>query len=188
MLVFLTQLEVRWWGQVVHMDIKPANILLQDRTCRVAKIADLGVSRYLVEGSLSTITSRGAPRLLQLCCYQCPFLRRRCGLTGRPCGRPSCSVWVRAPAVWAAGTLNYMAPELLEYQTGKLPHPQAVDIYRCGALPMFRRSDLSSAELRAALHACSFGVVLREVASGKAPVLRTMQPLRYVSWHLPSRS
>ncbi len=51
----------------MHMDIKPANILLQDRTCRVAKIADLGVSRYLAEGSLSTITSRGAPRLLQLC-------------------------------------------------------------------------------------------------------------------------
>ena len=49
------------------MDIKPANILLQDRTCRVAKIADLGVSRYLVEGSLSTITSRGAPTLLRLC-------------------------------------------------------------------------------------------------------------------------
>ena len=62
------------WGQVVHMDIKPANILLQDRTCKVAKIADLGVSRYLVEGSLSTITSRGAPTSLQLC--QCMVARR----------------------------------------------------------------------------------------------------------------
>lgn len=41
------------------MDIKPANILLEDSSCRVAKIADLGISRCLVEGSLSTITSRG---------------------------------------------------------------------------------------------------------------------------------
>ena len=48
------------------MDIKPANILLQDRTCKVAKIADLGVSRYMVEGSLSTITFRGAATLLRL--------------------------------------------------------------------------------------------------------------------------
>ena len=41
------------------MDIKPANILLDDISCRVAKLADLGVSRYLVEGSLGTITSCG---------------------------------------------------------------------------------------------------------------------------------
>ena len=45
---------------MVHMDIKSANVLLQDNTCRVAKIADLGVSRYLVEGSLFDITIRGA--------------------------------------------------------------------------------------------------------------------------------
>ena len=45
-------------GQVVHMDIKPANILLH--SSRVAKIGDLGISRYLVDGCLSTITSRGA--------------------------------------------------------------------------------------------------------------------------------
>ena len=46
--------------QMVHMDIKSANVLLQDKTCRVAKIADLGVSRYLVEGSLLDYTLRGA--------------------------------------------------------------------------------------------------------------------------------
>ncbi len=45
------------------MDIKPANILLEDSSCRVAKIADLGVSRYLVEGSLDTITSCGGSLL-----------------------------------------------------------------------------------------------------------------------------
>ena len=47
------------------MDIKPANILLDDDiSCRVAKLADLGVSRYLVEGSLDTITSCGMSLLL----------------------------------------------------------------------------------------------------------------------------
>ncbi len=45
---------------MVHMDIKSANVLLQDNTCQVAKIADLGVSRYLVEGSLVNFTLRGA--------------------------------------------------------------------------------------------------------------------------------
>ena len=111
--------------------------------------------------------------------------RRSCVLTGSPCGRPTCSVWVRAPVVWTAGTPNYMAPELLESQVGKLAHPHAVDIYRCGAGPWFL--PFPSAELRAALHACSFGVVLHEVASGKAPELRTMQPLRYGSWHVIPR-
>ena len=43
--------------QVVHMDIKPAKILLEDSICRMARSADLGVSRYLVEASLDTITS-----------------------------------------------------------------------------------------------------------------------------------
>ena len=34
--------------------------------------------------------------------------------------------------MWIAGTLKYMAPELLDYKAGKLAHPHAVDIYRCG--------------------------------------------------------
>ena len=45
---------------MVHMDIKSANVLLQDNTCQVGKIADLGVSRYLVEGSLINFTLKGA--------------------------------------------------------------------------------------------------------------------------------
>ncbi len=45
---------------MVHMNIKSANVLLQDNTCQVAKIADLGVSRYLVEGSLIDFTLQGA--------------------------------------------------------------------------------------------------------------------------------
>ena len=45
-----------------------------------------------------------------------------------------------------------------------------------------RHSDASLAELSAALHACSFGIVLHEVASGKAPELRTVQPLRCGAW------
>ena len=45
---------------MVHMDIKSANVLLLDKTCRVAKIADLGISRYLMEGSCLPYTRRGA--------------------------------------------------------------------------------------------------------------------------------
>ena len=48
------------------MDIKSANVLLQDKRNQVAKIADLGVSRYLVEGSLLDYTLRGAV-ILTLC-------------------------------------------------------------------------------------------------------------------------
>ena len=47
--------------QLVHMDLKPANILLQDKNCLVAKIADLGLSSYLAEGSLLTNRGHGAP-------------------------------------------------------------------------------------------------------------------------------
>ena len=46
-------------AQIVHMDIKSVNVLLQDKTCRVAKIADLGISKYLVKGSLLDYTYRG---------------------------------------------------------------------------------------------------------------------------------
>ena len=55
------------------MDIKSANILLDDISCRVAKLADLGVSRYLVEGSLDTITSCGMSLLcvgVYICVYR----------------------------------------------------------------------------------------------------------------------
>ena len=65
--------------QVVHMDIKPANILVDDIDCRVAKLADLGVSRYLVEGSLDTITSCG---VLMLWVGVCTCVYRAPGITG----------------------------------------------------------------------------------------------------------
>ena len=54
--------------QMVHMDIKSANVLLQDKTCRVAKIADLGISRYLMEGSVLDYTLRGAPDAVFVLC------------------------------------------------------------------------------------------------------------------------
>ncbi len=38
--------------------------------------------------------------------------------------------------MWIAGMLNYMAPELLEYQVGRLAHPHAFDMYTCGAFPV----------------------------------------------------
>ena len=47
----------------------------------------------------------------------CALIAKRC-LTAK--GRTS-----------SAGTLNYMAPELLEGHVGKLEHPHAVDVYRC---------------------------------------------------------
>ena len=43
-------------AQLVHLDIKSANVLLQDATFAVAKLADLGVSKYLVQGSLLNLT------------------------------------------------------------------------------------------------------------------------------------
>ncbi len=45
--------------QLVHLDLKSPNVLLQDKNWLVAKIADLGVSKYLVEGSLLDFTMRG---------------------------------------------------------------------------------------------------------------------------------
>ena len=66
--------------QVVHMDIKPANILLEDSSCRVAKLADLGISRYLVEGSLGAITSCGMS-LLRV--GVCTCMGKAAGRTGR---------------------------------------------------------------------------------------------------------
>ncbi len=53
-------IDMLWHGgaQIVHMDIKSVNVLLQDRSNRVAKIADLGVSKYL-KGSLLDYTYRG---------------------------------------------------------------------------------------------------------------------------------
>ena len=47
------------------MDLKSPNVLLQDRNHLVAKIADLGLSRHIAEGSLLTNTGRGA-RLVHL--------------------------------------------------------------------------------------------------------------------------
>ena len=61
--------------QLVHMDLKPANILLQDKNCLVAKIADLGLSSYLAEGSLLTNPGRGASAI-QLLLPLRHFMRR----------------------------------------------------------------------------------------------------------------
>ena len=45
---------MRLTWQIVHMDLKPPNVLLQDKNYLVAKIADLGLSRHITEGSLMT--------------------------------------------------------------------------------------------------------------------------------------
>ena len=46
----------------MHFDLKSENVLLQDKNYLVAKVADLGMSRYVVEGrSLATVYGQGAP-------------------------------------------------------------------------------------------------------------------------------
>ncbi len=50
--------------QLVHLDIKSANVLLQDATFAVAKLADLGVSKYLVQGSLLNLTRIAGAQML----------------------------------------------------------------------------------------------------------------------------
>ena len=41
------------------MDLKSPNVLLQDKNFLVAKIADMGLSRQITEGSLLTNTGHG---------------------------------------------------------------------------------------------------------------------------------
>ena len=53
--------------QIVHFDLKSENVLLQDRNHRVAKVADLGMSKYVVEGcSLATASPGGARPFMPL--------------------------------------------------------------------------------------------------------------------------
>ena len=44
--------------KLVHLDLKSANVLLQDKNFSVAKIADLGLSKYLGECSVLDHTMR----------------------------------------------------------------------------------------------------------------------------------
>ena len=50
--------------QIVHMDLKSPNVLLQDKNYLVAKIADLGLSRQIAEGSMLTNTFLGMHLLI----------------------------------------------------------------------------------------------------------------------------
>ncbi len=69
--------------QLVHLDLKSQNVLLHDKNFLVAKIADLGLSKYLVEGSLLEFTMRGElagwlsrPFCDSVDCGQCALHRR----------------------------------------------------------------------------------------------------------------
>ena len=57
--------------KLVHLDLKSANILLQDRNFSVAKIADLGLSKYLGECSMLDHTMRVRPPDLPSCPLRC---------------------------------------------------------------------------------------------------------------------
>jgi serine/threonine protein kinase len=77
-------------AQLVHLDIKSANVLLQDATFEVAKLADLGVSKYLDHGDQYRKSWRpGAHFLCQLhslgCLPGCSYIvnRRRSGVSLR---------------------------------------------------------------------------------------------------------
>lgn len=50
------------------MDLKSPNVLLQDKNYLVAKIADLGLSRHIAEGSLMTNLGQGAHVLVYKLC------------------------------------------------------------------------------------------------------------------------
>lgn len=54
----LTGSRVLLLRQLVHLDLKSANVLLQDKNFSVAKIADLGLSKYLGECSVLDHTMR----------------------------------------------------------------------------------------------------------------------------------
>ena len=47
------------------MDLKSANVLLQDKNYLIAKIADLGLSRQIAEGSLLTNSGHGVQLHIQ---------------------------------------------------------------------------------------------------------------------------
>jgi len=59
-------------AQLVHLDIKSANVLLQDATFAVAKLADLGISKSLDQGDQYRKSWRmGAQSLCQLYSLRC---------------------------------------------------------------------------------------------------------------------
>ena len=120
--------------QIVHMDLKSPNVLLQDRNCLVAKIADLGLSRQLAEGSLLTNAGHGAPSahltfvsLLSLFAGYC--MVPAYGIRG---------------LVLLVGTRAYMAPELVHMRDERLAYPWALDVYRHNPRPCPHASWLSN--------------------------------------------
>ena len=56
--------RLRVLRQLVHLDLKSANVLLQDKNFSVAKIADLGLSKYLGDCSVLDHTMRARPHAL----------------------------------------------------------------------------------------------------------------------------
>lgn len=88
----LTGLSVIHQAKILHRDMKPENILLDDRT---PKIADFGISRILSSNELASTTTGTVP-------YMSPEL-----LDGRGCSYPT--------DVWSVGVTVY------EMLVGRLP-------------------------------------------------------------------
>ena len=86
------RLRVLHLRKLVHLDLKSANVLLLDKSFNLAKIADLGLSKYLGECSVLDHTMRARLHSLH-CRYQGVGYTKQChglSLLGK------CSVMVQA--------------------------------------------------------------------------------------------
>ena len=70
-------LHVLHLRKLVHLDLKSANVLLLDKSFNLAKIADLGLSKYLGECSMLDHTMRARLHSLH-CRYQVVGYAKQC--------------------------------------------------------------------------------------------------------------
>jgi serine/threonine protein kinase len=136
--------------QMLHRDLKSANVLLDN--CLDAKVCDFGLTRVVkpVRQHIAYSPFTGAVRLLP----RVDGIKINNGQSALSAARISVSITdVRGTLTKAAGTLQWMAPEVFR---GDQNYTRAVDVY-------------------------SFGVVLWELATRKTPWEETFKGHVYVS-------
>ena len=92
--------------QLIHFDLKSANVLLQDKNFNVAKIADLGLSKCLLEHSVLNRTAR-VPNPLSAAASTCvpwlqleaPLVLDRAGLLASYHACPATARWTHMHAL-----------------------------------------------------------------------------------------